>query len=252
MVFEFINQGLDYLLSPLLGLPSIVAVIIVSLAVSLIITFVYKLVTNQSLMKDLKTEIKELQKEMKGLKDNPGEAMKAQKKAMETNMKYMGHSMRPTLITFIPIILIFGWMNSHFAYEPISPGESFEISAMFDKSAQGQVSLIVPEEMTVDGEKVKDVQEKVSWIMKGEKEGKYFVDLDYGGEKHEKEVLITNGKLYSKKNVPVKNSQLKEINIDYEKKIVLNLLGWKMGWLATYIITSLISTMSLRKIMKIY
>ncbi|MBI4447344.1 DUF106 domain-containing protein [Candidatus Woesearchaeota archaeon] len=88
--------------------------IIISFILTLIVTLAYKFFTDQKLMKELKEEMKALQKEVKELKDHPEKMMEAQKKAMEKNMKYLMHSMKPTLITFIPIILIFGWLRQYY------------------------------------------------------------------------------------------------------------------------------------------
>src|SRR3989344_3715081 len=174
MAFSF----LDPFLGPLFRLPSFLALLIFSLLVSLLITLIYKYTTNQSLMKQLKGEIKEFQKEMKELKDKPGEVMRVQKEAMKTNLKYMSMSMKSTLITFIPIIFIFGWMNTHLAFEP----------AYADRLVK----------------------------------------------------------------TAVKDSDIKSLEINYQKHIVLNLLGWKMGWLAVYIILSIAFSLGLRKLMKVY
>src|SRR3989338_4786091 len=103
MAFSF----LDPFLGPLFRLPSFLAILIFSLLISLLITLIYKYTTNQSLMKQLKGEIKEFQKEMKELKDKPGEVMRVQKEAMKTNLKYMSMSMKSTLTTFPPIIFLF-------------------------------------------------------------------------------------------------------------------------------------------------
>ena len=112
--YESINFILDPVLSPFISLGHFWAVFLISLIIALIITLVYKWVTDQELMKTLKEDIKALQQEMKKLRDNPSKMMEVQKKAMEKNMKYMMQSMKPTLITFIPIIVIFGWMNSYY------------------------------------------------------------------------------------------------------------------------------------------
>ena len=53
---------------------------------------------------------------MKTLRSDPDKMMVVQRKAMETNMKYMMQSMRPTLFTLIPIIVIFGWLNATLAF----------------------------------------------------------------------------------------------------------------------------------------
>jgi len=109
------SATLDFVFGPLLKLPTLAAVIILSFLISLLITLIYKWTTNQSVMKELKDEIKKLQEQAKQLKEQPDKAMEIHKKVMETNMQYMSHSMKPTLITFLPIILIFGWMQQHFA-----------------------------------------------------------------------------------------------------------------------------------------
>lgn len=257
MVFEFINSGMDYILSPLLNLPALLSVTIVSVGISFIITIVYKLVTNQSLMKDLKTEIKELQKQMKQLKDNPNEMMKVQKKAMESNMKYMTHSFKPTLITFIPIILIFGWMSSNFAYEPIHPGQNFDVVATFEKGHNGEISIKMPEQMETEGNLTKNIENaEARWTLKGREEGTYFVEFSSNGANggvYEKEIKITNGKRYSEKTKAIKNSKIKSIFIDYKKLTVLP-IGYKdwLGWLGVYILLSLAATIGLRKVMKVY
>ena len=75
---------LNPLLNPLLGLHPLFSLIILSFFISLIITLVYKAMTDQDLMKQLKAETKEFQKEMKELKDHPKKMMAVQKKSMQT------------------------------------------------------------------------------------------------------------------------------------------------------------------------
>ena len=133
MVFH--NNILDPILGPLLNFPTLLAVIILSFVISLIITIVYKYTTNQDLMKQLKEEMKEFQREIKELKKDPERAMQVQKKSMQTNMKYMMHSMRSTLFSIVPIIIIFGWMNSNLAFDPILPGQEFTTSVVFGDDA---------------------------------------------------------------------------------------------------------------------
>jgi uncharacterized membrane protein (DUF106 family) len=105
----------DWIFNPFLVFGDAVGVIIISVLLTFLITLFYKFFTNQELMKALKKELKSLQKEMKTLKEDPEKFMKAQKKAMQKNLEYMKHSMKPTLITFIPLILIFGWLRFRFA-----------------------------------------------------------------------------------------------------------------------------------------
>lgn len=125
------NSFLDPVLGWILYLDPALGILIISLLVSVIINLSIKFLTNQSLMRELKDEMKELQKQMKSLKNNPNKLSKANSRFMETNMKYMSHSMRPTLFTFLPIIVVFGWLNSHIAYYPLAPETPFEVQAFF-------------------------------------------------------------------------------------------------------------------------
>ena len=134
MVLEFIFQ-----------LPPLVTIAIISLVISLIIVLVYKFLTNQREMKDMKDKLKDYQKQMKELRNDPKRLMEVQKEAMQLNMKYMKHSLKPTLITFLPIILIFGWLSAHLAYLPIESGQEFTTTIAFDKGTTGVIEMLESE-----------------------------------------------------------------------------------------------------------
>ena len=246
--YDFLNV----VFSPLLKLPVAVAVILLAFMVSVIIILITKYTTNQNLMKQLKDEMKGYQTQIKESRSNPSKAMELQKKAMEVNMKYMMHSLKPTLVTFIPIILIFGWMSSIFAYQSIQPNETFSITSFFKDGAEGEVLIIVPEGISIiNGEKQNITDNKATWNLKG-KEGEYILEFDYQGEKQQKEVLITEGNEYTISTKKFEG-KMKSAQIDYKKRTVIP-IGYKdwLGWLGTYIISSIIFTMSLRKLMKVY
>jgi len=213
-----------------------------------------KYTTNQSLMRDLKNETKEFQKEMRELKNDPKKMMEVQKKAMETNMKYMMHSFKPMIFTFIPIIIIFGWMNAHFAYYPIMPGEEFTASAVFEE-LDGNITLVSHDGIELLSDAAQSTDAKtVTWRLKGEQEGDYTLWFDYEGKEHSKELSITNEKSYKEPMKRINEGNLKAIQIDHKPVKVLNLFigGWKLGWIGTYIVFSLIFSMVIRKKLKIY
>ncbi len=243
---------LSPIFDPLLKLPMVWVVVIMAFIITLLITLIYKFTTNQNLMKELKSEMKELQKEMKELKSDPKKMMDVQKKAMQTNMKYMSHSMRSMLFTFIPIILIFGWMNSHLAYEPILPGQEFTTSVLFYDNVRGGIELVVPEGINSDEGLNKTISNgEAKWVLKGE-EGEYLLEYRVDGKGYTKELLITKEQSYAAPIKIVKDSIIRQISIDNKKMNVFNLFGWKLGWLGSYIILSIILSMILRKLFKVY
>ena len=112
MVFDsFFNSILGGVIeaSPLGG------ILFISFLITLIITLLYKVFTNQEAMKAIKDELKEMRKEMKEFKEDPQKMMELQKKSMKKSMEQMKHSMKPMLITMIPLIIIFGWLRSVYA-----------------------------------------------------------------------------------------------------------------------------------------
>ncbi len=252
---------LNPIFNPLLSLPLALSIAIIALIVSVIVTVVYKFTTNQSLMKDLINELKELQKEMKELRNHPEQALAVQKKSMETNMKYMSHSMKSTLFTLLPVIIIFGWLNANLAYEPIMPGQEFTIEATFARGAGGLVALTAPEGIEVIGNSTKEVSDgSAVWVLKGD-EGNYIdgdaLEIEYNSQVAYKDVIITKEQEYTTVLENVKGVYgLKTLKLSNEPKKVVNmpfrLLGYGGGWLGTYILFSMIFSMLLRKWLKVY
>jgi uncharacterized membrane protein (DUF106 family) len=90
------------------------SVVIISFIVTLMTTLVYKFLTNQKEMKELKENMKAFQKQVKENKHDVEKVKNIQKEMMAMQMKYMRHSWKPMLYTFLPLILIFGWMRATF------------------------------------------------------------------------------------------------------------------------------------------
>lgn len=262
---------LDVLLGWVLYLHPALGILVISLLVSLIITYAIKLFTDQSLMKDLRAELKELQAEMKELRNNPKKMAKVNDRFMQTNMKYMSQSMRPTLFTFIPIILVFGWLQAHIGYYPLLPDQSFKLTAVFDDSARGSVELILPDGIKLlEGDLNKEIQHKeLDWLLSGEK-GEYELELQYKDKAYLKKVIITKERTYA---IPEKSFKktflffsssdpngLNMLKVSNEKvlpfvdvpimKNIPWISGW--GWFGAYFLFSLFFSMSLRKILKIH
>lgn len=242
---------LDSIFSPLLNLPTIWAVILLSFLISLIITVVYKYTTNQNLMKELKDEMKEFQREIKELRKEPEKAMAIQKKSMQTNMKYMMHSMKSTLYSIIPIILIFSWMNANFAYEPILPEQDFTTTVVFEENVDGVIELSIPEGIRINGDVRKEADSEVKWVLNGD-EGEYLLEYIFDGKKYNKEILITDKNRYKEPTKRIKDSVVKSIEVEHKEKKLLNLFGWKIGWLGSYIIFSIVFSILVRKAIKVY
>lgn len=253
MAFENI---LDPIFNPLLKMPSALAILIVAFVITMIITLVYKFTTDQKKMKKLKEGMKESQKKLKELsKTDPQKAMGMQKEAMKGNMEYMKSSFKSTLYTLIPIIIIFGWLNSHMAFYPIEPDQSFSVTAFFADGHAPTVGISSIPELVVIGSLTQQILDnKAVWKLKGEA-GEYKLTINYNSEEYDKELLISSERKYKQPEKIVKNSKLKRIIINNAKIYPLgdiNLFGWKPSWLWTYIIFSIVISIGARKVLKVY
>jgi uncharacterized membrane protein (DUF106 family) len=83
------------------------SVIVAALLISFFISLVNYFVLNKEKMHEIKGKQKALQEEMKKHKDNPEKLMELQKEMFSHIGETMKHSMKPMLITFIPLIILF-------------------------------------------------------------------------------------------------------------------------------------------------
>ncbi len=226
----------------MLNLNPLWSILLLSLIISLIIVLIYKAMTDQNEMKRLKEELKEHQKKMKSSSKEPDKLMKLQKEAMSVNSRYFMKSMKPTLITFIPIIIIFGWMSMHFAYEPLIPDNEFNLTV--NLQTQTNLTIKAPEGLEVLGEE--QLGEKVVYRMKGKK-GSYFVTLTGKEEYKDKQVIISEKQEYAPVSENYKSAVFKSIELNNNK---LKILG--VGWIWVYIISAIVFSMGLRKVMKVH
>ncbi len=117
----------------------LISIIFISAVLSLAVTLIYKYLTNQALMKELKDEIKKMQQKMKA---HPEKAMELQKQSMSMNMKLMKESFKPMLITIIPFFAIFWWLRTVFEGMVIIP-LSFHIPLSAVETGVGWIGVYI-------------------------------------------------------------------------------------------------------------
>jgi uncharacterized membrane protein (DUF106 family) len=171
---------------------------------------------------------------------------------MEKNMQYMKQSMKSTLITFIPIIIIFSWLNANMAFLPIAPGQEFPVTMNFAKGSTGEVTLIPPNTINVlSSPTVEITNNQAQWNLSGEVTDAY-IRFEYSGRSESMPIIITDGRDYAPVTAKFNDPNMKSAIIGNEKLKPLNLFGWKVGWLGTYIMCSIVFSLLLRKLLKLH
>ena len=243
-----------------MGLSYLMIILIVSVVATAITTLIYKFTTNQEKLRQNKKEIKELREKLTKNKKDQKKMMEIQQQMMSKNMEMMKSSFKPMIYTFIPLILLFSWMTSSIAYEPLKPGQEFTVMANLADEYLGNLDEIkvtsIPEmNVVVDDVFVaKQGTKQQRWIMKADQPGKYTLLFEGDTFKQTKEIIITSEKKYAKPISEYKDSQLKQVILGNKAVKPLgniSLLGWKPGWLGTYIILSILMSIGLRKAMNI-
>jgi uncharacterized membrane protein (DUF106 family) len=248
----------DPLFDPLLQLGAFGAIILVSFILSVLITTIYKLMTNQKEMKEMKDKTKAYQKEIKKHQNDPKKMMSIQKDMMSLQGKYMMKSMKPTLVTFLPIMIIFGWLAANLAYVPITPGSDFSLEVKFNDYSAETIMLNVPEGFEIlNGANQTMTDNMAVWNIKAGDVGVYKLGFDYRGASYTQDIKVSDGSLgeYEVVEQKVGKNNIKSIKTDLPSVKPLgnfSIFGWRPNWFWSYVIFSMIFSLSIRKIFKIH
>ncbi len=255
-----LNSILNPILLPLIDWSPFWGIVILSLLISLLVTLVYKYFTNQSEIKRLREEQKKYQGQLKELRDKPEEMMRIQKEMWKATADSMKYSLKAMLITMIVVLPLFWWMNVHLSYEPIRPGEEFGVTAYFLEGSTGMVQLLADNQTILLTPASQNLSgNTASWKLKGST-GEHNLSIKYNTITQEKPVLISERHEYVEPTIINTSSALAQVQVSQNKlqplaevfKGEVSIFGWKPGWLALYFVLSLIFSLGLRKLLKVY
>ena len=259
-----LNEILDPVLRPLLDISPFFTVFIISFVLGIATTVVYKYTTNQTHLREVKAQLKKLQTKVKKLKDQPEKMMAAQKDVLKLNGEYMKSSLKSTLYTFLPLIIIFGWMTANLAWMPIMPNDGFGVNVELEKGTVGSLELILPDSLVLtEGEARKELSNnKMSWGGIAGPAGEHTVSVKHYPSEEEvfATLLITEEQRYLNPITIVRDSDIfNQVTIEHEKLLIFagipvleNFPILKnMNWFWGYFLFSIIFSTASRKIMKV-
>lgn len=223
-------------------------IFLISFGISLITTSLYKFLTDQKSMREIKSQINDLRKKYRDFKSQPEKALETQKEILKLNTQYMRLSFRPLIFSILPLFIVLSWLQSNYTYRPIFPDETFSIQVLFKKDFVGDVAI---DSKTLE---ILDVKNKTIarfgvWQLKGP-EGKHLLEVAFKDKVIPIEVEISKA---FKKVVPLfkfKND-LKLIQINYPKLALLKVFGIGIGWFWIYLFFALTFSTLFRKLFKV-
>jgi uncharacterized membrane protein (DUF106 family) len=252
----------DPLFSPILSFGIFWTIFIVSFVLSALITLIYYLMTDQKEMKELKDQAKNYQKEMKKHKDDPKKVMSIQKEALSLQSKLMMKSLKPTLVTMLPVLIIFNWLSASLAYYPISPGDEFDFELTFKDAMPSDITLEADDGLEIISNRTQSIfDNKAKWTLRAKDKGVYRLGFKYGPAENPTDYsykLRVSEEIgdYEPVEQRIKDgSSLRSMKAHLE--VVrpfgsFSFFGWRPNWLWSYIILSMIFSLGLRKLFKIH
>jgi uncharacterized membrane protein (DUF106 family) len=248
----FFDTTFGFLFNWTLALHPTVAILFFATLGALIIILTSKLVLDQKEMKALRDHQKELQKEMKLYRNDVKKINELNKELMATSSKMFKHSFKLNIYTLIPIIILFSFLSSNFAYYPLQPNSNFNTTLTFGEDAMpSEVEIVLPEEFELISTPEENLSRSLIYEFKATAPGEYNITFKYKERTFEKDVIITLNQKYAPVTKNVVESNLKSITLSNEK-MKIDLFLFKLNWIWAYILFSLIVNSVLRKLFKVY
>jgi len=99
-------------------------IIFISLVTGAVMMALFKLVSNQQAMKDIKAKIGAYFLEMRLYKDDIATVAASQGRILKANLGYMRLAVLPAVVMIIPVVLIMIQLNLRYAHRGLVPGET--------------------------------------------------------------------------------------------------------------------------------
>lgn len=213
-----------------------IIVVLVGIGVSVLTQMLNKLLINEKQMDESKARMKELQTKLKTITDiKSKEFTQMQDEILDINFKMMRQQFKPMIFTFAPYLLIFYFMSGAFAYLPFDVGS--EVTVKLDGNGDIFAECL-----------------GLSQSVSGHYEAQHQLTST------DCEFVVNNNNatqsLADKKEIVVQDAYGIRIELVPPKHkfiplpFTLPYVGDALGWLGTFILTSLVSSVILGRALK--
>lgn len=249
-----------------------ISMIIVSALTGMLMLAIFRLTSNQEGIKKTKNKIKAHILELRLFQDNLGISLRAQRKILTTNLKYLSHTAKPMLIMIVPLILVLIQLNFRFAYLPFQAGQQAMVKVILNPDvnpAETEVELTPLStgiKVETPGLRIEEERE-IDWRIRITGEGRQEIAIESGSHKVIKRldaggtslrtlspVKVGSGffdQLFYPAEKPMSSTlPFKSVTVSYPERR-MNLFGWKMHWIIAYFILSMIFGFGLKGVFRV-
>ena len=268
----------DVLLAPLVFLPPLAGIALVSLATAAAMLLVIKRTSNQRRLAQVKRAIEARIFELRLFADDVPAILRTEREMVRHSLTYLRLSLVPALWLVVPLTLLIIHLDSFFGYTGLAAGTPSLLTASFGGGPQGSaagdprsaadtpavtVGLEAPSSIRVDTPAVwfPGAREAV-WSITPRAAGAHVVRVRVGHEVFEKTVEVSgavgrrspvrlSGGLLdrlanpSEAPLPARHG-LTAIAVAYPERVI-GVLGWDAGWLALYLLLTFAFMLALKR-----
>lgn len=260
-----ITRFFDLILLPFGSLTRVWGLAFISLLSALLILSIYKRVSNQVAIQNLKEKIQGYFLGIYLFRDDFSRIMECQRKVFSNTVRYMGHALRPLAIMIIPVGLICVQMQLRYGHSGLQPGETTILSAGIEDNAGllKETSLSAGDGIEVLSPPLRiPARNEVNWRIGVREAGDHRIAVSAGGSETEWEIDAGEGpgRIYPARTKPAlwnsivypgqetieSDSPVRYLKVDYPSAEI-GIAGLRLHWSIIYFILVIIFGLALKR-----
>ena len=249
----------DAMLGPLMALPPLVSLLLVSLVTAAAMLVVVARTSNQRAMLETKRGIHAALFEIRLYGDQPGLMLRAFGEVLAGHGRYLLLSLVPLAWMSVPLVLVIAQLQAFYGYGGLQPGAPALITVQLTSDARSAAApalvLEAPAAVGLETGAVRlEGSNEVVWRIRPRSEGAYALTFREGGAAVTKSLLVSQAPgrrsplsvaagladqaLYPSEAPLPAGSSIAAIGVAYPEPGIA-VLGWKMHWMIVYGVLSL-------------
>ena len=247
----------DAALGPLLRLPALAGLLVVSSITAVLAVLVMRRVSDQKRLRATRRRMQAALFEIRLHADDPVIVLRSFGDVLLQNAVYLRLNLVPLLLLIVPLSLMVAQLQAFYGYDGLKRGQPALITLESENGAA--VTLDAPREIRVETEPVRLLGTATTvWRIVPAETGAFVVTTRSGESAVSKTILVGDGParrsplraradferqlLYPSESVIPAESAITSIAVDYPEATV-DLFGWPVHWLIVYGLFSLVAAL---------
>jgi hypothetical protein len=262
-LLRFIDRVFDLAFRLMRTFPPLVVLAVFSILATVFALLVFRWISNQKAIRRAKDRIGAHVLEIRLFPDQLSVVAHAYLAFLGSLVVYLRHVLRPVLVLFVPLFLLFVQMDAYFAYAPLKTSQDFLVRAVLaDGQHLNELGMRLPAGIAMTAPPVHIPPDReVDWRLQADAPGTYEVQLNLQGTDFSKRLVVGAGlkrvnwereraglweALLSQDEPPLpKNGPIESIQVQYPERQI-PVWRWELNWLVPFLVFMLIGALALK------